>query len=156
MTRITLGDNIREKSIGLLAVTLTDLVDLERQVKAAHWNVRGTSFIALHELFDRVATEVRDFGDTVAERIVTLGGYADASVQSVAKATRLDADVIDTARTEAAWVGKVADLIAAVGGRARTAIDEATDAGDANTADLLTGVSRELDKQLWLVEAHLR
>lgn len=155
MTRLTLGDNVREKSIGLLAVTLTDLVDLERQVKAAHWNVRGSSFIALHELFDRVATEVRDFGDTVAERIVTLGGYAEASVQSVAAATRLEADVMDRDRTEAAWVGKVADLIAAVGDRARRAIDEAANAGDANTADLLTGVSRDLDKQLWLVEAHL-
>jgi starvation-inducible DNA-binding protein len=155
MTRITLGDNIRQRSIELLAATLTDLVDLERQVKAAHWNVRGHSFIALHELFDRVATDVRDFGDTVAERLVTLGGYADASVQSVAASTKLDADVVDTARTEAAWVAKVADLIAAVGGRARTAIDAAADAGDANTADLLTGVSRELDNQLWLVEAHL-
>lgn len=155
MSRITISDNVREKSIGLLAVTLTDLVDLERQVKAAHWNMRGHSFIALHELFDRMATELRDFGDTVAERLVTLGGYADASVQSVAAATKLEADVVDTARTESVWVARVADLIAAVGGRARSAIDEAAEAGDANTADLLTGVSRDLDKQLWLVEAHL-
>jgi starvation-inducible DNA-binding protein len=38
----------------------------------------------------------------------------------------------------------------------REAIDTAAAAGDADTADLFTGISRELDKQLWFVEAHLQ
>jgi starvation-inducible DNA-binding protein len=37
---------------------------------------------------------------------------------------------------------------------ARAAIDEADEAGDADTADLFTGVSRGIDKWLWFVEAH--
>jgi starvation-inducible DNA-binding protein len=37
----------------------------------------------------------------------------------------------------------------------REAIDEAAQFGDADTADVFTEISRETDKQLWLVEAHL-
>ena len=36
------------------------------------------------------------------------------------------------------------------------AIDEAAKAGDADTSDLFTGISRGADKSLWLLEAHLQ
>ena len=32
---------------------LADAIDLHMQMKQAHWNVKGPSFIGLHELFDR-------------------------------------------------------------------------------------------------------
>jgi starvation-inducible DNA-binding protein len=38
----------------------------------------------------------------------------------------------------------------------RSGIEETADLGDADTADLFTGVSREVDKYLWFVEAHLQ
>ena len=38
----------------------------------------------------------------------------------------------------------------------RKAINTAAEAGDADTADLFTEVSRGVDKLLWLVEAHLQ
>ena len=38
----------------------------------------------------------------------------------------------------------------------RAAIDETADLGDADTADLFTGISREVDKYLWFLEAHLQ
>ena len=50
----------------------------------------------------------------------------------------------------------VADRIAAFGKLAREAIDAADEAGDKDTADLFTGVSRQLDKDLWFIEAHLQ
>jgi starvation-inducible DNA-binding protein len=73
-----------------------DATELEEKpmTKHAHWNVKGPSFIALHELFDQVAEHVEDHIDTIAERVTALGG---------------------TAR----------------------------------------GISRETDKDLWLLEAHL-
>jgi len=36
----------------------------------------------------------------------------------------------------------------------RAAIDQADDAGDQDTADLFTEVSRAVDKDLWFLEAH--
>jgi starvation-inducible DNA-binding protein len=46
--------------------------------------------------------------------------------------------------------------LATVGKSVRAAIDRATELGDADTADLFTKVSRDLDKTLWFVEAHLQ
>jgi len=46
--------------------------------------------------------------------------------------------------------------ISVFGKAARTAIDETAKLGDADTADLFTQISRELDKYLWFLEAHLQ
>jgi Ferritin-like domain len=39
----------------LLNRRLASAVDLQMQMKQAHWNVKGPGFIGLHELFDKVA-----------------------------------------------------------------------------------------------------
>ena len=38
----------------------------------------------------------------------------------------------------------------------REGIDATDEAGDADTADLITGQSRAVDKALWMIEAHLQ
>ena len=80
---------------------LASAVDLQSQMKQAHWNVKGPSFIGLHELFDKVAEAVEDYVDQIAERIVQLGGVAEGTVRMAASRTRLgsrpSANTIDTA-----------------------------------------------------------
>jgi starvation-inducible DNA-binding protein len=145
----------RASLCSLLNERLADLLDLGLQAKQAHWNVKGPHFIALHELFDSVASEVNGFVDDVAERIVALGGTAEGTLQVIAKRTSLKSystdltsgrDHVDALSTAMANVGKLI----------RAAIDQADKLEDADTADLFTGISRELDKKLWFVEAHLQ
>ena len=62
----TLSENVRAKSIELLNKHLAAAIDLHGQVKQAHWNVRGPTFIAIHELFDKVADTVESYSDTLA------------------------------------------------------------------------------------------
>src|SRR5687767_1180465 len=50
-TRNDLPDNTRKAMIALLNARLVDAIDLRLAVKQAHWNVKGPTFIALHELF---------------------------------------------------------------------------------------------------------
>ena len=153
-TKNTLPQSIRIQSVGLLNRNLALAIDLERQAKQAHWNVKGPNFIALHELFDKVAEAAEEFTDLLAERATALGGTAEGRVHAVAESSSLPrypgeifsgqehGDALSTA-------------LATFGKTAREAIDEAERFGDADTADVFTGISRETDKQLWLVEAHL-
>jgi starvation-inducible DNA-binding protein len=144
----------REPIIALLNQQLADTFDLYSQTKQAHWNVKGAQFFQLHELFDKLATEVLDYVDTIAERATALGGTALGTARMSAAASRLPEypEVVGSQESLQALVERYANLAAST----RAAIDSATEFGDADTADLFTGVSRGLDKSLWFLEAHLQ
>ena len=73
-TKNDLSVSIREQSIELLNARLADCIDLQTQVKQAHWNVKGREFIGLHKLFDEIYDAVRDYVDEIAERAVQTRG----------------------------------------------------------------------------------
>lgn len=154
-TRIDIPLKTREQLALILNERLADLLDLQLQAKQAHWNFKGPQFMALHQLFDAVAEAVEEFVDTVAERIVTLGGTAEGTVKAVSSRSKLAAypEHITSGRDH---VAALAAALATVAKTIRDAIDNATELADAGTADLFTEVSRGLDKHLWFVEAHLQ
>jgi starvation-inducible DNA-binding protein len=154
-TRIDLPAGQREKLVALLNQNLADSLDLANQAKQAHWNVKGPNFIALHELFDKVHDVAEDAADELAERATALGGQAEGTTQIVGKRTRLPEFPLDVFQ----WrdvVNKLSDAMAALGKNVRAAIDESEKLGDKDTADLFTEISREIDKHLWFVEAHVQ
>ena len=154
-TRNDLDARLRERMIGLLNQQLADTLDLYTQVKQAHWNVKGPHFIALHELYDKLAEELEDPVDDIAERVTALGGIARGTARIAADESRLSElplGSLDGLKLTAL----LADRYAALAKSTRAAIESADDAGDADTADLFTGVSRGLDKALWFLEAHLQ
>lgn len=132
-----------------------DAIDLFTQIKQAHWNVKGPTFIALHELFDKVAEEAEEWGDELAERIVQLGGTALGTARYVAKNTTLP-EYPATAVRGHEHVEAVSAALAAFGKRVRAGIDDCDKLGDADAADICTEISRCVDKQLWFVESHSR
>jgi starvation-inducible DNA-binding protein len=137
----------------LMNQRLASAVDLQSQMKQAHWNVKGPSFIGLHELFDKVDEAVENYVDMIAERIVQLGGIAEGTVRVAASRSRLAEYPLQIAEGMAHVEG-VARALSTFGAEARTTIDEANALDDADTADLFTEVSRGIDKWLWFVEAH--
>lgn len=153
-TRNDLPPATRTKLIELLNARLADAIDLGAQSKHAHWNVKGPHFIALHELFDKVAENLEEHIDTIAERVTALGGTAHGTLGAVARATSLRAYPEDISEG-LAHVDALSAALADFGAKARAAIDATTRLGDADTADLFTGVSRDIDKSLWFLEAHL-
>jgi starvation-inducible DNA-binding protein len=152
-TRIDLDEDTREQLAKLLNQRLADTSDLYSQVKQAHWSVRGTDFWQLHELYDAVADAIEPWIDEVAERITTLGGIALGTVRCAALSSSLDEFPPETSEGMET-VSLVADRLAAYAAATREAIDNA-DELDPTTADLLTDISRVVDKQLWFVEAQL-
>jgi starvation-inducible DNA-binding protein len=132
---------------------LASAIDLQLQMKQAHWNVKGPHFIGLHELFDQVDEAIEDYVDKIAERIVQLGGIAEGTVRVAAQRSRLEEYPLSIA-DGAAHVAAVSTALSTFGHEVRGTINEAEELEDAATADLFTEVTRGIDKWLWFVEAH--
>ena len=137
----------------LMNQRLADAVDLQMQMKQAHWNVKGPSFIAMHELFDQVDEAIESYVDMIAERIVQLGGIAEGTVRVAASRTRLEEYPLAIAEGSL-HVEAVAKALSTFGRESRNTIIQAEELGDAATADLFTEIVRGADKWLWFVEAH--
>lgn len=154
-TRISLAPEVREEMIALLNQQLADTFDLYSQAKQAHWNVKGALFYPLHELFDKLAAELAGYVDLIAERATALGGSAQGTARQAAANSRLT-EFLPNVTDSMPTVEALAERYAALGAHTRLAIETADGQGDAGTADLLTEVSRGLDKALWFLEAHLQ
>jgi starvation-inducible DNA-binding protein len=137
----------------LMNQRLADAVDLQLQMKQAHWNVKGPHFIGLHELFDQIDEAVEAYVDLIAERVVQLGGIAEGTVRVAAARSRLEEYPLNIA-DGTAHVEAVSKALSTFGHEARNTINQADELGDADTADIFTEVSRGIDKWLWFVEAH--
>jgi starvation-inducible DNA-binding protein len=140
--------------VATLQQNMVDVLDLSLQCKQAHWNVAGPHFIALHELFDRLHLAIEPFIDDTAERITAPVGVAQGTARTIADLSALKEFPLERG-DGTAFVAALADRFAALAKFTCDAIDQCANAGDAGSADLLTGLSRELDKSLWLLEAHL-
>jgi starvation-inducible DNA-binding protein len=153
-TRNDVPSNSKTTVISLLNARLADSIDLALATKQAHWNLRGLQFIAVHEMIDQFRTEIDTHVDTIAERVVQLGGTALGSTQAVAGATALDPYPLEISRIEE-HLQALADRYGKVANAVRAGIEASDEAGDADSADILTGYSRALDKALWFIEAHI-
>lgn len=156
-TRNSLDPAVRRKAVASLNVVVADLFDLFARIKQAHWNVRGTSFIGLHKLLDEFAAATIDHIDEVAERATALGGLVQGTLRESARNSSLrKREEPLSGSGQNSWIHELADVHAACGTLVRKTVATLTQAEDFGSADLLTGVLRELDKQLWLLEAHIQ
>ncbi len=154
-TRNDLKSNVKKSSIELLNARLADAIDLALLTKQAHWNIKGPQFIGIHLMLDDFRKAVDVHVDTIAERAVQLGGTAFGTAQTVAEKTTLKPYPTNIYKTKD-HLAALIEHYGAVANSIRAAINEADEAGDADTADIFTAFSRELDKSLWFLEAHVQ
>ncbi|MEN9229721.1 MAG: DNA starvation/stationary phase protection protein Dps [Thermostichus sp. DG02_5_bins_236] len=152
---IDLPQDSRVELVALLNQALANTLDLKTQVKQAHWNVKGMNFIALHEMFDTFAGTLEEYVDMLAERVTALGGVARGTARIVAQTSALPE--YDLAAEEGRdHLQALASRYGQYAAATRSNIDRSTELGDADTADLFTEISRQVDKDLWFIEAHLQ
>lgn len=154
-TKNDLSDETRGAMCELLNTRLAEAIDLSLQAKQAHWNVKGPHFYQLHLLFDQVHDVVEEFIDLIAERVAQLGGVAEGTIQAVTQRSGL-AEYPRTISDGMAHVQALSTALGQFGAKVRQEIHTTAEHGDADTSDILTEVSRGIDKQLWFVEAHLQ
>ncbi len=146
-----LSEPAAAKVVAVLEDRLVRSTDLQLVLKHIHWNVLGPSFIAVHEMLDDHADQVREISDEIAERIATLGGTPDGNAGSVVRRRHWSdyelgrADAIEHLIALDRLYG---DMIT----EHRQAID-AVEALDPITEDLLIGQARAVEKLQWFVRS---
>ncbi len=148
-----LNQDVRTQMIDLLNANLCNAIALTLAVKQAHWNLKGRGFIGVHEVLDDVADRLREGADLMAERAVILGGYAKGTAEVISDKTTMEAYPIEVSEIDA-HIKALKQRFMAVGGEVRKGITVAGEAGDEGTADILTEVSRALDKDGWFIGAN--
>jgi len=131
---------------------LASLTDLAAAYKQAHWNVIGMDFAQLHALFDQFADQTREYMDVIAERCVTIGGTARGTIQAAVEQSVLPPFPPED-RDEMRLVTELVARVDALTTELRTAMDATAD--EAATQDVYIEVVRGIEKQRWMLQAHL-
>ena len=152
--RIAIPLEIRLYVLQLLQQTLACTVDLRSHVKQACWNVKGHDFSQLHALFATMATDLDTYTDLIAARIVVLGGVARGTVRTATGQSLLP-EYPDAILDGPAHVRALAERVAPYATALRDNITLAADVEDAGSAALYTDLSRGVDQQLGVLDAHL-
>ena len=146
----TLSEEQQAKLIELLNRRLADAIDLQLQCRQAYWNVKGSQFMALRELFDKIVEDVEKDANLIAGRIVQLGGMAEGTARAVARRTSLDESLATT--ESGGHITALSTSLIAFGRVTRYACEQATQLKDTDTATIFTEIARGTDSWLWFVE----
>lgn len=148
-------DKLRDRIAEMLNEVLANSISLRLHAKTAHWNVRGPQFMALHELFDKVAADAAEYSDTIAERVGQMGVLAQGTPEVVSKTNSLPA-FPNTETNGDKIVEALSESLAKFIESCREGIERAEQMGDPITEDILTEVCRGSELNLWFVESHIQ
>jgi starvation-inducible DNA-binding protein len=152
---VALAQSVRQKSVDNLNQLLADTITLRDLYKKHHWQVAGQTFYQLHLIFDKHFGEQNELVDTIAERIMTLGGVSIAMAADVAEMTLIPRP--PKGREEVpVQISRLLHAHEIVLKEARTMARQANQDGDDGTNDvLISNVIRTNEAQVWFVAEHL-
>jgi starvation-inducible DNA-binding protein len=152
---IALAEGIRQKSVDNLNQLLADTITLRDLYKKHHWQVSGHTFYQLHLLFDKHFGEQSELVDSIAERIMALGGVSIAMAADVAETTLIPRP--PKGREEVpVQISRLLHAHEIVLKEARTMARQADEDGDDGTNDLLvSSVIRTNEAEVWFVAEHV-
>jgi starvation-inducible DNA-binding protein len=152
LPRLVLDEKQQKPTVDTLQRQLYNLVDLALLLKQAHWNVLGRNFRSIHLQLDEILETVRDASDDVAERIAAIGSPADGRSAAVAEHSELQ-NYSDSFEDVSSTVAAVADALKTTIDGMRAGIETLGDT-DPISEDLCIGIAGQLEKHLWMLQAH--
>ncbi|MFP4165584.1 MAG: Dps family protein [Opitutales bacterium] len=139
--------------VNALRQVVADSYALLGQTHICHWNVRGHSFFALHDAFEKQYTELFTAIDEIAERIRALGAFAPGGLGNLAKMANVTEIRENAPSTE--MVEHLAASNRALVADLEVARDLAGEAHDDETEDLMIARIQVHEKTIWMLESYL-
>lgn len=118
-----------------------------------HWNVTGSLFRSLHEMFEEQYTELAGAIDVIAERIRSIGYRAPGSFREYTKITSIEEDSDQPDALE--MVRRLALDHETILRTARKILPACEKAGDEASLDLITQRLDLHSKTAWMLRSHL-
>lgn len=144
-------ENIK-KVAEILEKTLADDNVLYVKIKSFHWNVVDKNFRDYHKFFDDLAEDVSEKIDEIAERIRSLGEFVNSNMSTYLKNSQLKENMSVEKHVPEMLSELLEDYELQIR-TLRTNIDEIDELGDTGTADFLTGIMEEKEKQAWMIRS---
>jgi starvation-inducible DNA-binding protein len=125
------------------------------KTRNAHWNVEGHDFISQHKFFEEQYRQLEEIIDSVAERIRSIGHYADATLKDFLNLTHLT----EKTREQNDSIGFIRDLLAdheSIIIYLRENIHPfANEWHDLGSSDFITSLMKTHEKAAWMLRSHL-
>jgi starvation-inducible DNA-binding protein len=150
---IGLTKKIRQEMGESLRDLLANTYALYLKTQNFHWNVIGSEFFSLHLLFENQYEALAEAVDEIAERVRSLGIYADGSFSAFGKrATIADSNKILSDKKMIEELVKGHEEICRQG---RPLITRSQDLHDDVTGDLVIKRLSFHEKAAWMLRSHL-
>ncbi|HTM92320.1 MAG TPA: DNA starvation/stationary phase protection protein [Flavisolibacter sp.] len=125
------------------------------KTRKAHWNVEGPDFLTIHLFFEEQYKLLEQIIDDIAERIRTIGHYAEATLVGFLAETHLSEETREK-NNSAGFIklllGDHETIIIHLRENIERYNDEWKDAG---SSDFITGLMKKHEKMAWMLRAHL-
>ncbi len=151
---IGLDEQKRINVVEALNVLLANEYVLYTKTLKYHWNVQGSHFGPLHELFGKQYAMLLEFVDSIAERIRAFGFMAPGTFAEFNQSATLHEQVGHNPND----LGMIADLLAdheALIQSIREYIDLTAKLNDMGTNNFLADLITKHEKIAWMLRAHL-
>ena len=152
--RIGLDSKVRGQAVKLLSAILADQHVLYAKTRNFHWNLTGHRFHTLHAFFETQYEALALAIDKTAERIRMLGAARPGSMKEFLALATLQETPGALVNGDHA-IGALRDDHEAAARELRKAVEALDTAGDAGTADFLTGLLQSHEEAAWMLRSFL-
>jgi starvation-inducible DNA-binding protein len=151
---------IKTKNTAAIALSLNQLLADEHvlyiKTRNAHWNVEGPDFLSIHRFFEEQYKQLEELIDDIAERIRTIGHYAEAKLAAFLRETHLSEESREK-NNSAGFIKSLLEDHESIIIHLRENIDTyINEWGDAGSGDFITGLMEKHEKMAWMLRAHLK
>lgn len=156
MAKVNIGitDKNRQAVAAELTTILADEHVLYNKTRSYHWNVEGPSFMELHKLYEEQYTQLAEIIDEVAERIRTIGHYAEGRLKELLKLTSLEEEAIPVKFDK--QIPNLESDHEVIIVKLRKMIKEFDEKyKDTGSSDFATGLLKEHEKMAWMLRSYL-
>lgn len=139
-----------------LKCVLASFYMMYTKTKGFHWNIEGTDFPQLHELFDSIASDIYGSIDPTAEYIRTLDQYAITSLEKMKQLSLVADNQPQAVQSARSMVEELATDNERIKTILKDVIDCATRDREHAIANFLTDRLGQHGKWLWQLKATLK